>query len=371
MLNLFYYSKRSLHDQLILFGSGLPCLLLFPFSIYRFFIGDYGIGIIDFLISLGLVMIFLQSWYCLKVRYLNTLAVISFMIGILWIIHTKGLSMIFWAFPALFYSFFVLKSREALLVNILFLSGITLMFFDVLTSSQALSIYPSLILACFFGFVFSICAERQNVKLLKLESKDALTQVKNKRSFDEKMSEVVSDFRRSPTSVSLLLIDVGCYKKVNDSHGNKKGDQVLIDFASRVNALIRASDHVYRFGGEEFVILTKHSSLDDAGRLAESIRQYINGSPSLSQYNVTVSIGVSGIIESDDEDSWFRRAEKALEESKKSGKSRVQLARVDEKKKSYFEAVQRYKSKSLLSRFNYSLEPLIFEDVDSKDTFRR
>jgi len=213
------------------------------------------------------------------------------MIGVLWIIHTKGLSMLYWSFPALFYSYFVLKSREALLVNILFVSSITLMFFDVLSKDQALSIYPSLILASFFGFVFSVCAERQNAKLLKLESKDALTQVKNKRALNEKMEEVVADFRRSPSSVSILLIDVGCFEKVNDSHGTDKGDQVLIDFAS---------------------IMTKNSSLDNAGRLAESIRQYIDGSPSLSQYNVTVSIGVSEIIDSDDVASWFRRAEKAF-----------------------------------------------------------
>jgi len=219
-----------------------------------------------FQLGLGLVMIFLQSWYCLKVRYLNVFAVISFMIGLLWITHTKGFSMIFWSFPVIFYSYFVLKSREALLVNILFLSGITYTFFDVLTKDEALSIYPSLILAAFFGFVFSVCSERQNVKLLKLESKDALTQVKNRRAFDEKMTEIVSDFRRTPSSVSLLFIDVGCFKKVSDSHGSQKGDQVLIDFASRINALIRASDHVFRFGGEEFVIMAKNTSLDDAGR---------------------------------------------------------------------------------------------------------
>jgi len=65
--------------------------------------------------------------------------------------------------------------------------------------------------------------------------------------------------------------------------------------------------------------------------------------------------------------SWFRRAEKALEESKKSDKSSVQLAKVDEKKKSYFEAVRRYKKKSLFPRFNYDVEPLIFEEVDSSN----
>jgi len=319
-------SKRNLQDHLILFGSGLACLFLLPFSIYRFLIGDYAIAAVDLMIGAGLVAIFVQSWRSKKISYLNTAALVCFMMGVVWVMNLRGMSMIFWAFPTIGFAYFVLESRKALSLNFLFIAVVTFIFFETITKSQALSIYPSLILACLFGYAFSACSEEQNKKLLTFATEDTLTEVKNRRSFDNKVGEIVEQNKRIPSSVCLLLLDLDFFKKVNDNYGHKQGDQVLIEFAQRVRLMIRNSDYIYRIGGEEFAIIASNLELKKAFKFADTIRDTIQATPSLLKYNVTVSIGISEIKKADDADSWFKRADLALYEAKAEGRNRVCLA---------------------------------------------
>ena len=330
MFKFLNSSKRSLQDQLVLFGCGLPIFFLLPFTLYRLINQDYAIAAIDFMITAGLMTIFYQTWKGKKNNYLNAIAVFSFMAGVSWVMSMKGLSLVFWAFPTMGFTYFVLRSRDALIANALFITGITFIFFNTLNKSQALSIYPSLLLVCLFGYAFSLCSERQNKKLLKRVSTDTLTGVKNRRSFDEKVERILANHKRHPKPVSMLLLDLDNFKNINDTYGHKKGDDILTEFAQTVKSIIRTTDYVYRFGGEEFVVIANNSSLENSGVLAESIREFIIQSPSLSEYNITVSIGVAEIIKNDDADSWFRRADRALYESKATGRNRVTLAKYDE-----------------------------------------
>lgn len=330
MFNFLNLNQKSLKEQLVLFGTALTILFLFPFSIYRFSIGDYSIGLVDLLMSLSLAIIFIQTANSKRAKYLNEIAVIGCMSGVAWIMSIKGLGMIFWVFPSLGVTYFVLKSKQALAINLLFIAAITLIAFDALTKEQALSIYPSLLLVCLFGFAFSLCSENQNKKLSQLVSEDVLTGVKNRRSFEEKLVETLELNKRSSIPVSLLLLDLDFFKKVNDNYGHKQGDKVLFDFAQRVKLMIRNTDFIYRIGGEEFAVIAANSKLEDATLLAETIRETIQNTPSLVKFEITVSIGVSQIKKCDDADSWFRRADLALYESKSKGRNKVYLADQDD-----------------------------------------
>ena len=359
MFKLSVINKRSLKDQLVLFGTGLPCFFLLPFAIYRFSIGDFAIGFVDLIITLSLVAIFTQTYHSKEIKYLNNIAVAICLLCVTWVMYTQGMSMIFWAFPSMGFTYFVLKSKEALFTNLIFMSLITFIFIDVLSKSQTLSIYPSLVLVCLFGFAFSLCSESQNKKLLRLVDEDTLTGVKNRRSFDEKLENILLNHKRDPKPVSMLLLDLDFFKKVNDTYGHKQGDQVLIEFAQTVKSIIRTTDNVYRFGGEEFVVIANNSSLDNAGLLADSIRKLIQNSPSLSQYNVTVSIGVSEILAADDADSFFRRADNALYKAKSSGRNTVRLARLVENNQVRSEALNQYRKIKPISskKMHYLLRP--------------
>lgn len=341
MLNFLKFKNRSLENQFALYGAGIPFLLLLPFAIYRFVIGDLMLASIDFGMAMFMAAVFIQSWRSKNIKILKYFAVISFMLGFLGVIHLKGPDMIFWAFPAMAATYFLLQARHAFIANILFIACTTLLFFDKLTKTEVISVYPSLILVCFFGFLFSMRSERQNKKFHKLATEDTLTGVENRRSFDDKVEEILAQYKRSPKPVSVLLLDIDYFKKINDSYGHKKGDQVLTDFAQKVKSIIRSTDHIYRFGGEEFVVIAENSSLENAGILGESIRGFIQTSPSISKYNITVSIGVSEIVATDDADSLFRRADKALYEAKSDGRNKVRLANFDKKEEVHPEALRK------------------------------
>ena len=361
MFKFLNCAARSLEDQLLLYGTGITILFLVPFSLYRLMIGDLMLATIDLVMALLMVVIFTLAWRSKKIKYLNIIAVISFMFGILGVMHLKGLDMIFWAFPGMGATYFLLKSRTALLANIIFIGGTTLLFFDKFTKAEVMSIYPSLVLVCFFGFILSMRSERQNKKLLKLVSEDTLTRVKNRRSFNEKIEEILANYKRSPKPSCMLLLDLDFFKKINDSYGHKQGDQVLIDFAKIVKSKIRETDFIYRFGGEEFVVIAKNSSLEDSGNLADSIRKFVQESEKLAKFKVTVSIGVSEIMPMDDADSWFRRADLALYESKSSGRNIVRIAELDENKAVRFKALCSYRNiKPLSAKANYLIRP--FQD---------
>ena len=138
----------------------------------------------------------------------------------------------------------------------------------------------------------------------------------------------------------ILFILLKLFKEINDNFGHKQGDKVLFYLAQRVQAIIRNTDYLYRFGGEEFSIIATNSELKDACKFAETIREGLEYTPSLSEFNITVSIGVAPIEENDTADSWFRRTDLALYHSKSNGRNSVSFAKGD-----YSGTISLYKTK--------------------------
>lgn len=319
---------------------------------------------IDSVMALLMSLLFVQAWFSKKIEALNIFAVFAFMVGITGVMYLKGTDLIFWAFPAMGATYFLLHSRKALVANILFMGSTILLFYDKLTTTQSMGIYPSLILVCLFGYILSMRSERQNEKLVKLVSEDTLTGIKNRRSFDEKVVELLTHYKRYPKPSSMLLLDLDYFKNINDQYGHKQGDQVLIDFAKVLKSRIRATDYIYRFGGEEFVVIAKNSSLEDAGNLADSLRKYVQKHEDLAKFNVTVSIGVSEVLPTDDANSWFRRADLALYESKSSGRNTVRIAELDKYDAVRFKALVNYRNiKPVPSKANGLIRP--YQDASS------
>lgn len=324
-----FCNKRPLQETLLLIGSGITFVVVLAFAVYRFIIGDYYIGTLDLIISMGLIAAFVQAWRAIKIENLNVLIAIFVMTAVLGVIYLKTSEMIFWAYPAIIAACFLLKSHYAAILNCVFIGFVISISLN--KSPSPVGFYTTLILVGILGFIISVRSEKQNKKLSKLVSEDSLTHVSNRRSFDEKIEEILALNKRTAMPVCLLLLDLDYFKKVNDTHGHKQGDKVLFDFAQTVKALIRNTDYIYRFGGEEFVVVATNSTLENTGNFADNIRETIQSTPSLSKFNVTVSIGVSEIKQTDDADSWFRRADMALYESKAKGRNRVYLAELDDR----------------------------------------
>lgn len=172
-----------------------------------------------------------------------------------------------------------------------------------------------------------------NDKLRTLSSTDALTGLKNRRFFMERLHTEMLRSKRDGTPVSLLIIDVDHFKRVNDSHGHPVGDELLRFVAQHISAEVRReSDIVARQGGEEFAALLINNNPAQALAVAEKIRQRVANAryqtPDL-ELSCTVSIGVATLVPSihSRSDELLKWADDALYHSKHAGRNRVSVAR--------------------------------------------
>ena len=158
---------------------------------------------------------------------------------------------------------------------------------------------------------------------------DPLTKVLNRNAYNLTLEQTIRDFRRYKDHTILMVADIDHFKKLNDNYGHKTGDRVLRSVASSLNNSIRASDFVFRYGGEEFVILLKKCSLDQGKKVAEKILGQVEENFSLDKgqkLSVTISLGLTQFKENDSEDSVFQRADQALYKAKTNGRNRVEIS---------------------------------------------
>jgi diguanylate cyclase (GGDEF)-like protein len=165
-------------------------------------------------------------------------------------------------------------------------------------------------------------------QMFESASRDALTQVYNKRFFMEQLSSEHAYAARHSSNLALLMFDLDHFKTVNDTHGHLAGDYVLAELTRVLMPAIRTEDVVARYGGEEFVVLSRTTGFDGAIYLAERLRRAVAEHQFCfagKVIRVTVSIGVScmpstAIVVAED---MIALADKALYEAKNGGRNRV------------------------------------------------
>ncbi len=168
-------------------------------------------------------------------------------------------------------------------------------------------------------------AELRNriVELEKLSSTDRLTGAWNRAHFDKTITVELSRSVRYHQPVSLLLMDIDHFKQVNDTHGHAVGDKVLCELVKVIRNNVRVSDMLFRWGGEEFVILAPSTSFRAAAKLAETLRAKVEQHRIDVVGNITISLGVAEHVSGESETTWFGRADEALYAAKNSGRNRA------------------------------------------------
>ncbi|WP_020474922.1 diguanylate cyclase [Zavarzinella formosa] len=165
--------------------------------------------------------------------------------------------------------------------------------------------------------------EDANVQLRTLATTDALTKVKNRRAFNERLSEDYDRAVRHHRPLSVILMDVDHFKLFNDSFGHPAGDEVLKAVAACLQSTIRSTDTVARYGGEEFAVILPDADYAGAMVLAERCRRAI-AATSWDKRTVTVSVGVSTLTPATpDATALVQEADQALYRSKHTGRNRV------------------------------------------------
>jgi len=164
----------------------------------------------------------------------------------------------------------------------------------------------------------------------RLSMIDQLTNLPNRRSFDERLGMEWKQAIREQTPISLLMIDLDNFKVLNDTYGHQQGDVVLQKVANILPlSFRRPGDFAARWGGEEFVVLLPNTALDGAIELAEKIRTDIEKMPvkaaNGSVIKITLSAGVNSLIPANDTsiDAFISNADKALYRAKDAGRNKV------------------------------------------------
>lgn len=182
------------------------------------------------------------------------------------------------------------------------------------------------------SFTFGLLSAFTCVLLNKLylrSIRDPLTQLYNRQYFQEKSVTEIERARKYKQSVSLLMIDLDFFKRVNDSFGHQVGDTVLIQAANLIKSALRDSDLIGRYGGEEFIILLPHDNAKEAQQCAERIRKMLDRKIRIRNQTITLSgsIGIASLSKQiRSYDSLVSAADAALLSAKKQGRNKVVIA---------------------------------------------
>ncbi len=169
----------------------------------------------------------------------------------------------------------------------------------------------------------NLILENKNIEYENLASTDALTGLYNRHKFAQLYLSSYTSMVQRHNNMSLILLDIDYFKKVNDIYGHNAGDKTLIQVANTLLRTVRNIDIVCRWGGEEFIVLLPAANLEDALSIAEKLKKSIEGLNIEVVGQITVSLGVSKVREGEEMQEAIDRADKALYLAKDSGRNCV------------------------------------------------
>ncbi|MEJ2644079.1 MAG: GGDEF domain-containing protein [Gammaproteobacteria bacterium] len=242
-----------------------------------------------------------------------------------------GVQALFWLYTIPMLSYFLLGLRAGVVINLLVTIGyLALLAVAPLagdpTHAARLDMFFSYMLIGIFAYLYERARSGKELELTKLSNTDALTGAMNRRLFGENLRREIEQSRRYRLPMSLLMIDVDHFKRVNDTCGHECGDRVLRETARRIASGLRQADYFVRYGGEEFCVLAPGTTREQASAMADKIRELMAARSFEEAGSITVSIGVAQLVDDDTEETFVSRADRALYQAKWAGRDRVAAA---------------------------------------------
>jgi diguanylate cyclase (GGDEF)-like protein len=159
--------------------------------------------------------------------------------------------------------------------------------------------------------------------------RDPLTNTGNRIAMDQILQREIDLARRNQQPLSLLMLDLDHFKRINDNHGHSAGDEVLIDVAATLKSQLRNIDMVFRYGGEEFLVVLSGTGREAAAMVGERLRHAVQELQCLAQgqpIEVSISLGCASLLAGESAESLLRRADSALYVAKRDGRNRLRMA---------------------------------------------
>lgn len=174
--------------------------------------------------------------------------------------------------------------------------------------------------------IVSLALRRYQRRISVLATTDLLTTLPNRRGFDLLANQAVQEAKRNSSALCALMLDLDDFKQLNDSQGHMAGDEVLRSFANHLRNSLRQSDIICRWGGEEFILLLKDTTPEQARELGEKIR--LQTEQNKTRFNnldlqITTSIGLAQLQPGESLEQLITRADRALYRAKQSGRNRL------------------------------------------------
>lgn len=323
--NNFYLAMISLVGLII-------TLFVTPYGIYRLLSGNLVVGIADLLIVLSSVIAVIYAWRTGDTVRPGQFMAVTFCVGVLIVCFSLKTNGVFWIYPFLVFIFLLVSPLTAVVLSMLML-GI-LIVADLLEPGmifqshyQLLAFAVTAFISSFFAYVFAYRTQLQRSELKQLASIDSLTGAGNRHTLNAELELAIQLKQRLQTQFGVILFDLDHFKQINDNYGHRTGDDILVQLVPLISSVLRQSDRVFRYGGEEFLVLLRDINAADLPHLAEKIRLNVerrlllpDGKP------VTLSAGIAMLQPDEDWEQWLHRADMALYQAKNNGRNQVVAA---------------------------------------------
>jgi diguanylate cyclase (GGDEF)-like protein len=321
--SLLFRLRKDFRLSIISMFGAIGVLAILPFSLFRFSQGNWQAGVADLLVAIGISLPAVYAWRGGNLDRAGLWIAVNNTVGSLVITVLLGKTGLYWLFPALLSNFFIVRPSIA---ASLALAGIAAAqfrheAFDSL--AQRATVLTTHLLVALFAYIFALRTAMQRRMLEEIAALDPLTGARNRRAMEEEVGIALAAHARSGRPITLVVLDLDHFKHVNDRFGHEEGDRVLRTFVELVKRSTRATDRLFRYGGEEFVLLMEHTDEIAVERAFANLRKRVHAELRARAEPVTVSAGAAVLRHGETRDAWFARADAALYRAKEGGRDRL------------------------------------------------
>lgn len=323
---MLYRLRTDFRLSIITLLGASALLGITPFAVMRFLQGNVLAGIVDVSILFGISGSVAYAWWTGDTRRSGLAVAVICCTGAVVVGAVVGEPGLFWLYPCLVTTFFLTAPQIAILLNVTAVLALMVQG-DVFRSNAQLWSFASTALvvsAC--AYVFAHRNRDQRRRLEHLAIIDPLTGIRNRRAMDEELAMAAANAERTGLPYAVVLLDIDHFKKINDEYGHGVGDRVLVDLVALLQQNTRKADQLFRYGGEEFVLLLPGIDGDGLRAVMNNLQQVLRKYVRSPGGSVTASFGVALLGHGEAVEDWLGRADSALYEAKEAGRDRVIFA---------------------------------------------
>lgn len=316
--------RRDFRLTIITLLGSVSAAVIGGFAIWRLTRDELALAAFDAAIAIAVMVVMRMAWRNGRTERVGALMALmnsGFGVVATWALGPGASG---WIYVILMTNFYLAPLRVAMVGGggLLTIGSATLLWHDLDPGHISTVVTWSLVYG--FSLAFARRALKHRDSLEALASLDPLTGIPNRGMLEDDLQAVIA--RRQGGRVGVLVLDLDRFKAVNDTFGHAAGDAVLIDLANLLREELRHGDTVYRFGGEEFVMLLPVGSEDALARAAERIRASVASRLKGPGGPITVAIGGAMLSIERDWQDWFARADASLYLAKRAGGNAVHVA---------------------------------------------